>query len=335
MANIHDIAREVDLSITTVSRVLNGKADYYRIGKKTQKRVREAAERMHYIPNEYAANLRTGKSNTIALSVPSIANPFFGEIASVLDKELGSMGFLTILTESGEDVSMERASLHKLRSRNIEGLIIAPSGDDFSPLEELAASGLPVVCIDRYSKKASLPYVATHNFNGAYKATRLLVDCGHRNIACIQGNVLTVTNEERVAGYRKALQEGGIGAEYIVGNAFDERNGYVETKMILQAASMVTAIFTFSNTIDIGCLKALKEEGLQVGKDISLVTFDENPYLDLLTPALTSIAQPIAEIGSIATKMLVKKLKEEPLIATEVLLNPKLIERDSVCRIPR
>ena len=110
MANIHDIAREVDLSITTVSRVLNGKADYYRIGKKTQKRVREAAERMHYIPNEYAANLRTGKSNTIALSVPSIANPFFGEIASVLDKELGSMGFLTILTESGEDVSIAPAS---------------------------------------------------------------------------------------------------------------------------------------------------------------------------------------------------------------------------------
>jgi len=221
---ISDIAKELKLSVTTISRVLNGKADQYRIGKETQLRVKEMAKKLNYIPNEYASNLRSGKSNTIALSIPTVSNMFFAKIASDLNRELRKLEFMTILNESDEDEHIEAESLKRLRSRNIEGLIIAPCGKDSKELKKLHDSGLSIVCIDRYFENLDIPYVATDNFIGGYMATKYLIDMGHRNIACIQGNKFSISNIKRVEGYVKALDDAGIKEKYIEGEMFDERN---------------------------------------------------------------------------------------------------------------
>ena len=303
-AKIKDIAEITGHSITTVSRVMNGKADQYRISKATQKIVKEAAEKLNYIPNHFAANLRSGKSNTIALVLPSLSNPFFAVIASEINLELQKLGFMTILTDCNEDPEIENKALKKILSYNIEGLLIAPSGKKYKHIEQIHQTGLPLVCIDRYFEGLDIPYVATDNYTGAYSATEELIKRGHKNIACIQGNRDTSPNQLRVKGYADALRKAKITQSTILGDSFSMENGYIETMMLLKGKNIPTAIFTLSNTIAFGCLKALKEENIRIPDDISLITFDNRPYFDFLQTPLASIQQPITEISRIAVKIL-------------------------------
>ena len=204
-ANIKDIAEITGYSITTVSRVLNGNAGQYRISKATQKIVKETAEKLNYIPNQFAANLRSGKSKTIALVLPLLSNPFFASIASEINLQLYKHGYMTILTDCDENTDIENNTLKKIQSHNIEGLLIAPSGERFEKIEQLHQSGLPVVCIDRYFEGLDIPYVATDNYSGAYSATQELIKRGHKNIVCLQGNRESTPNQQRVKGYSDAL----------------------------------------------------------------------------------------------------------------------------------
>lgn len=240
--NITDIARKTGLSTTTVSRVLSGKAEKYRIGKKSTKKIEEAAKEMHYIPNLFAANLRTGKSNTIALIVPSLNNPFFATFASEINTEIRRYGYITIISDSDENLEIEKMELKQLRSRNIEGVIIAPCGSQSDHIMELFDQGLPIVCIDRYFENLNLPYVSTDNYDGAYRATQYLIKNGHTSIACIQGVQNLTPNRLRVKGFIDAVQESKIKNYYVVGDDFTLQNGYLETKIFLQQKEKPSAI---------------------------------------------------------------------------------------------
>jgi LacI family transcriptional regulator len=330
MANIQDIANELNLSITTISRVLNGKAEQYRISKATQLKVKELAEKLNYVPNQSAANLRLGKSNTIGLLIPTIRNPFFGTMASILNKELRKIEYMAIFNESDEDTQIEKQALKKLISRRIAGLLIAPCSANYKEIKMYHDRGLPIICIDRYFENQDIPYVATDNFYGGFEATQYLIRNGHRHIACIQGNQASTPNKKRVEGYMQAMKDAGLDDWYIQGNAFDEENGYLETKLLLQGKRKISAIFTLSNTIAIGCLRALKEEGYRIPEDISLITFDDSPFLELLSTPISCVAQPLREISFTAIKFLLAKLKKEEIPNPYILLKPKLIYRDSV-----
>ncbi|MDP4276152.1 MAG: LacI family DNA-binding transcriptional regulator [Bacteroidota bacterium] len=331
--NITDIAKKTGLSITTVSRVLNGKAGQYRIGKDSQQKVIEAAKELNYIPNQYAANLRTGRSNTIALIVPSINNPFFADIASNITAEVRKFGYITIISDSDENIENEELELKQLVSRNIEGLIIIPCGNKWEHIKSLYDQGLPLICIDRYFEDLDLPYVSTNNYDGAYSATKYLIENGHTRITCMQGVQLSTPNKLRVQGFRDAMEEAGLDSSSIVGDSFTLQNGYLETKLLLQQAEKPTAVFTLSNTIAMGCMKALKEEGIRIPEDISLLTFDNHPYLDYLSTPLSCIAQPVDDISKIATKYLIGRLNGNEAGTRQVLLKPKLMIKDSVKRI--
>ncbi|MEN6363248.1 MAG: LacI family DNA-binding transcriptional regulator [Bacteroidales bacterium] len=331
--NITDIARITGLSITTVSRVLNGKAEQYRIGKTSQQKIKEAAKELNYIPNQYAANLRTGRSNTIALIVPSINNPFFADIASNINAEVRKFGYITIISDSDENQETEKMELQQLISRNIEGLIIIPCGPEWEHIKYLYDQGLPLICIDRYFEDLDLPFVSTNNYDGAYTGTKYLLENGHSNIACIQGVLKSTPNRLRVKGFKDAMEEAGLNNFNVVGDSFTLQNGYLETKLLLQQKEKPTAIFTLSNTIAMGCMKALKEENIRIPEDISLLTFDDHPYLDYLATPLSCIAQPVSDISKIATKFLFARLNNDEISTKQVLLKPKLNIKDSVKRI--
>ena len=331
--NINDIAVRTGLSITTVSRVLNGKAEQYRIGKKSQEKIREAAKELNYIPNQYAANLRTGKSNTIALIVPSLENPFFAGIASKINAEVRKYGYTTIIGDSNENQDIEETELHHLISRNIEGLIIVPCGDHWEHIKSLHDKGLPVVCIDRSFEDLDLPYVSTDNYDGAYSATKYLIDNGHVSVACIQGVQQSTPNKLRVKGFTDAMREAGLDNYIVAGDDFSTQNGYLETKILLQQKSRPTAIFSLSNMIAMGCIKALREEKVRIPEDISLITFDDHPYLDFLATPLTCIAQPVGDISKIAIKFLFSRINENEVKIKQVLLKPEMKLRKSVIRI--
>ena len=332
--SITDIAEMTGLSTTTVSRVLSGKAEQYRIGKKSQQKIKAAAEKLNYVPNHFAANLRTGKSETIALIVPSLNNPFFAGIASYINAEVRKLGYITIIADSAEDPEIERIAIQQLQARNIEGLIIAPCGIDSNYIKQLHDKGLPVICIDRYFEDLDIPYVSTDNYHGAFSATSHLIGNGHKNIVCIQGVKTSTPNKFRVKGFKEAMEKANLNTYDVVGDDFTVQNGYLETKLILQKKTQPTAIFALSNTIAMGAIKAIKEEGLRIPEDISIITFDDHPYLDFLSTPLTCVAQPVDDISKIAIKFLLTKLKNEDEIKTnQVLLKPTIKFKDSVQRI--
>lgn len=331
--NINDIAKKAGLSITTVSRVLNGKAEQYRIGKKSQERIKEAAKELNYVPNQYAANLRTGRSNTVALIVPSLNNPFFAGIASKINAEVRKFGFVTIIGDSDENQEIERVELQQLMSRNIEGLIIVPCGNQSEHIKQLHDQGLPVICIDRYFEDLDIPFVSTDNYDGAYNATKHLIEYGHLNIVCIQGVQQSTPNRMRVKGFKDAMHESGLERYSVVGDDFSVQNGYLETKLLLQQKQRPTAILTLSNTIAMGCMKAFKEENVRIPDDISLLTFDDHPYLDYLATPLSCVAQPVSDISKIAIKFLFSRLNNKEVKTNQVLLKPKIKLKESVRRI--
>lgn len=331
--SIVDIAKKAGVSISTVSRVLNGKAEEFRIGKKSQQKVRETASELNYVPNQFAANLKSGKSNTIALIIPSLSNPFFADIASEINAEVRNRGYITIIGDSDEDKEIENEELAQMEARNIEGLVIAPSGQHWKDIKKMYDRGLPVVCIDRYFESLDIPYVSVDNFAGALMATNHLIEHGHRNIACIQGVQESVPNKLRIQGFKQAMSAAGLKSYSITGDEFSVQNGYKETKLLLQLKEPPTAIFTLSNTIAMGCMKAIKEEGLLIPDDISLITYDDHPYLEYLATPLTCIEQPIREICRIAIKHLFFMLTGKEIKQRQLLLKPELKYRRSVKRI--
>lgn len=331
--SIVDIAKKAGVSITTVSRVLNGKGEEFRISEKSQLKIRETARKLNYVRNQFAASLKSGKSNTIALIIPALSNPFFADIASQINLEVRNRGYVTIIGDSDENVDTENEELRQMESRNIEGLIIVPCTNSWSSIRKMHDQGRPIVCIDRYFEDVDIPYVSTDNYEGAVMATRHLIDNGHSRIACIQGVQESVPNKLRIQGYKDAMIASGYHDYAIAGDEFSIQNGYKETKLLLQSRERPTAIFTLSNTIAMGCMKALWEEGLDIPQDISLITFDDHPYLEYLSTPLTCVTQPTREICQLAVKHLFFMIANKEVKSKHVLLKPELIYRKSVRRI--
>lgn len=328
--NILDIANESGFSITTISRVMNGQARKYRISKATENKILSIASELNYRPNEFARNLRMGHGKTIALIIPSLRNPFFAEIASVVNQEVKKYDFITIIGDSNDSIETEKNELAQFNIKNIDGLIIVPCGNDAENIIDLNKEGLPMVCIDRYFENLDISYVSSDNFDGAYTATKYLIQQGHHYIACIQGIPSLTPNIQRVNGFMKALSDYNIETHILSGNDYSEQNGYIETKLLLQQRDRPSAIFALGNTIAMGCLKALKEENIKIPNDISLITFDENPYLNYITPPLTCISQPINEICKMAVKILFSKILDKEETITQVLLRTSLNLKESV-----
>ncbi len=325
------LSAKTGFSITTISRVLSGKSDQCRISPETRDIIMQAATESNYFPNLVAKNLRTNKTDTIGLLLPSVANPYFADIASIVIKEARKRKYTTTVIDSDENPDAEKAAISSLMSRQVDGIIAVPCGEDSSLFEEINRKCMPVILIDRYFTDSTLPYVSTNNYLGSIMAVNHLLSSGHSDIACIQGVTSSVPNKKRVSGYMSALEKAGIKEKAIVvGNDFSEQNGYLETKLLLNSRNRPTAIFVLSNTILLGALKAIREAGLNVPEDISVISFDNNRYMDFITPAITRISQPTDDMGMLATKLLFESIASGVRCSTQLELAPSLIIRDSV-----
>ncbi len=333
--NIKELAHQLKLSPTTVSRVLNGKSEIYRISESTSKKVIAAARKFHYYPNRIARGLKLEKTETIGLIIPDIANPYFGSIAKTIEMEAHQKGYSIILCDSLDDVDTETELLYLLAGRKVDGIIIAPTGKNNANVVELQQQGIPVVVIDRYLPGTSLPFVTTDNYSGALMAVEHLLEKGHRRVACIQGIKGISANSDRVKGYTDALQKySKIREEWIAGDDFGEENGYVQTKKLMVQQEKPTAIFALSNLISLGVLRALKELGLTVPDDVSMISFDEQPYSAFLACPMTTVEQPREEIGKLSFGLLLDTINGRQAAETESrILPPRLIVRESVKNI--
>jgi LacI family transcriptional regulator len=333
--NMRELADLLGLSVTTVSRVLNGKAKKYRISPITEARVLQVVKETNYIPNKIARGLKMAKTDTLGLVIPDIANPFFADLAKSIELEARLKGFSIILCDSGEDISVEKELIDLLLGHKVDGIIIAPVGTSFDHLLRIRTCGISIVVVDRFAPELELPYITSDNYQGAFDAVNYLISMGHRKIACIQGIKNSQPNKERVIGYTDALKKHGLEVDksLITGEDFSTENGYKQTRILFSMDNPPTAIFALSNLISLGVIKAINEIGLKIPDDVSLICFDEQPYSAFLSTPLTTIEQKKYEIGQIAVNVIIKEMEnksEENRKTVKMKIKTNLIIRESV-----
>lgn len=330
------IADRLNISPSTVSRVLSRQAKRYRISKKTEDAVLSEAKRLDFSPNQLARGLRLKKTHTLGLVIPDISNPFFASLARYVEREARKSGYAVFLCDSEERTDIEIESLRLMQGRKVDGIIISPVGQSGDHLTRLHKAGLPIVIVDRYSPSMNLPFVTSDNYNGALQGVDYLIENGHRRIACIQGLPDSAPSVDRVNGYKAALNEHGIELQenQIIGDNFGEQNGYISTKLLLEQKNKPTAIFSVGNLITLGALKAVTEAGLRVPEDLSIVSFDEQPYSAFLSTPMTTIAQQNETMGQIGVSLLLRQMMVTDKPKQEgIKLPTQLIKRASVKRI--
>jgi LacI family transcriptional regulator len=311
MVKIVDVARRAGVSVGSVSRVIN---DHPTVTPATRARVELAVRELGYVPNAIAGSLRSRRSKMVGLIIPDVTNPFFSELALHVERSAAAAGYNVILGNSDNSVDQETYYLHALAVRRVDGIIFVPA----SEASRSAEIAIPVVGVDR--EIGGCPFVASDNRAGAKSATEYLHALGHDLIGCVAGPKDLPNARERRRGYeevaRPILRAAGVDpSDYIVSADFSYDSGYAATRSLLKVSPRPTAIFASSDQQAIGGLRAAADLGLAVPLDLSIVGFDDIPIAKLVMPRLTTVAQPVAEIGVLAMQILLDLLSgaEAPL----------------------
>ncbi|MFA9392374.1 MAG: LacI family DNA-binding transcriptional regulator [Prolixibacteraceae bacterium] len=332
---LKSIAAELNLSMGTVSRILNGKAREFRISKETVELVLKYAKDKGYSPNLIAKGLQASKTFTIGLMIPDIANPFFALMAKHIERAASQANYSILLIDAEENSDKEEKQVNIMMSRKVDGIIAAPVGKSFEHFRKIVKQGIPLIFVDRYFKNIDIPYITSDNFMGGYKACKHLIENGHQRIGLIRGDESTEPVIERKNGYRKALEEAGIDVQfyYETGTTFSFENGYESALQLLSLPQPPTALITMSNLLGLGAIKAIRELQLNLPNDVSLVVYDDQPYASYLNPPITTVKQDSEQMGKLAIAYILKKIDNEYTEFESVHVPIQLIFRDSVHKI--
>jgi len=331
MATMKDIAKIAGVSLGTVSHVLNGTAG---VREPVRRRVLEAVRSTSYQPSQLARGLRRVQTNVIGMIIPDITNPFFPAVVRGAEDQAFSNGYRMILCNTDNNHSKELAHLNELRTYLPAGLIVIPS--TFSDLTVQAESyrevGTGVVCIDRLPKDWVGDTVTADNQKGAYKATRHLIELGHRQLAIITGPLHLTNAQERLDGFRQAVKEAKLrlAPEYVQETTFDKQGGSSKAGLLLRLIPRPTAIFAGNDMIALGVLAAIREAGLRCPQDVSVIGFDDLELAETTNPALSSVSQSGYQLGSTAASILLERIQGYTGPARHVVLETSLRLRDSV-----
>lgn len=327
MSTIGDVAKRAGVSAMTVSRVINN-SGY--ISQETRERVEQAIAELGYVPNALARSLRFKQTKTLALVLTDITNPFFTTIARGVEDIASEQGFSVIFCNTDESKDDESEYLNVLVQKQVDGMLLVPAVSSPDSAAFLHERGVPFVVLDRRIPGVSVDIVRCDSEQGAYQLVWHLLDLGHRRIAILSGPAAVTTAADRVIGYRRALAEAGISREAVYYGAFTVEGGYQMARQALAVAPRPTALFAANNFIAIGALRALREAGLRVPEDMSVVAFDDLPPAIVIDPFLTVVGQPAYDMGCQATLLLLDRLagkgKAEP---QEIILPTELVVRES------
>lgn len=303
-----DVARLAGTSPAVVSYVLNGGPRP--VSPKTRAKVLLAVEQLGYRPNGIARSLRMNRTLTLGLVVPDNANPFFAELARAIEEEAFAHGYTLLIGNAAENDDRQTTYVRTFLARQVDGLFIVPAHGPVGFLSELQRAGTPWVSLDRQVFGAGGPAVLVDNRGGAYAATRHLIEHGRRRIACLAGPEDVMPAHDRVAGWRDALAEEGVRprAMSVWHAPFGRRAGYRAAGEILSAADRPDAIFVASDEQALGALRAIAELGLRCPDDVAIASFDGIPATAYSTPALTTMAQPFADLGRAALSHLLAQI---------------------------
>ena len=329
---IKDIARMAEVSTATVSMILNNKDG--NISAVTREKVLRIVKENNYIPNTMARSLVTRQTKTIGLVIPDIVNPFFPELARGAEDKASEAGYSIIYCNTDDDLEKEEKYINMLAEKMVDGIVFTHSAKRTSGLSPIDRGNIPVILIDRDLESSNVKgKVLVDNLEGAYKAVRHLIDKGYKKIAFITGALTSTTAKDRLAGYRKALEESGIeyNKNYIRAGQYKSEWGLTAAKQLLDEGLDFDAVFCGNDLIAISVIKLLKSKGFTIPNDVGIVGFDDIYMASVVEPGLTTIKQPNYEMGYKAVEMLIEVLEKsgEPSEQKTIILDTELIIRKS------
>ena len=335
MYGMRDIARLANVSVATVSAVVNGKG---KVSAELAARVHQAMEALDYQPNHLARSLRVRQTLTIGMMIPDVTNPFFTDIMSGVQHEARLHGYSVIFCDANEDPELERQHLRTLFSRRVDGVLLAPT-DSETAQDRVTRQRFPVVFFDRVPAGFKGSAVITDNFEAARTAADHLITLGHERIAIITGRLNLSNGSERLEGFRQALHEARLPLrqEYLCRGDFGLESGYRCALELMTLSSPPTAVFSCNNQMTLGLMRALGERGISCPGRVSVLGFDDFDWAASFSPRLTTIAQPSYEMGKGAMALLMQKIQarlEEGAPAEDrvLVLKNELRVRESTAR---
>lgn len=329
-ATIKDIARELKVSPSTVSRALKDHPD---ISEETKRAVNELAEKLNYQPNAVALSLKQQRSNTIGVIIPEIVHYFFSSVISGIEDVAYEAGFNVIICQSNEMADREKANVKTLLASQVDGILVSVSKatTDFSHLEKIRKNEVPLVFYDRIVPGFEADQVIIDDFDAAYRATRHLTDSGRKRIAHFAGPQNLLIGQQRKEGYKKALEDAGIHlGETLVYDADNFEKARLAVLKIIETGTEIDGIFAVNDLTAIGAMQTLQKRGIKIPREVAVVGFSDGRFSGITDPTLTSVDQHGYEMGTVATRMLLKRIlsKEDYPCETKVL-NANLIVRGS------
>ncbi|MGH8825478.1 MAG: LacI family DNA-binding transcriptional regulator [Jiangellaceae bacterium] len=328
---LRDVAQRAGVHPATASRALNPQTRRM-VNEETASRVIRVAESLGYRPNPIARSLKTARSATVGLVIPDLTNPLFPPIVRGIEDVLGPAGYSAWIVNTDNDPERERSQIDSLRLRQVEGLIVATARLQHELLEQLHADGERIVLINRRLASGVVPSVTPDDASGTTMAVEHLVDLGHRRIAHIAGPQDTSTGLVRHRTYRETLRDSGLDdddALVAICDYWTEAEGARALRKLIDSGTDFTAVLAGNDLLALGCYDVLDERGLTCPADLSIVGFNDIPFVDKVRPALTTVRIPHAEVGAEAAWMLLDTLRDPNRHPRSVLLPVTLQVRES------
>lgn len=326
---IKDVARLAGVSVTTVSRVLNG--ERY-VKEDLKQRVNLAIEELGYAPSHIARSLVRNKTNLIGVIVPDITSSFYATILSSIEEAASDNDYNLLVCNISEDIDKEQKYLNVFQEMRVEGIIIMHEKINDEIRGIIHKMKIPVIFSSVKPMEQEFISVIVDDYKAAYDATNYLIGLGHDAIGFIGGDMRDITSgQNRYSGYRNALTNSGIRIihEYIRFGDYKVKSGYEQMKELLRVKQPPTAVFAVSDDMAVGAMNCIRDHGLRVPEDISIVGFDGSQLTELTRPTLTSMEQPIHEMGKVTMQVLLKQVETGEVPDRDIILEHRLVARES------
>ena len=330
---IKDLAHKLNISTSTVSRALRGEPEVH---PETSKKVKELAKELNYKVNDIALSLISKQTHTIGVVIPGYIIHFYALALSAIQEEARKSGYHIIIMQTNDSLESEIESIEMLIHKRVDGLLVSLSSEtgSISHFEEVIKKEIPLVLFNRVNTKINVPKVAVDDFKGGYLATKHLIDQGSKHIVHIKGPDGLKLSDHRFAGYQKALEEANIEfnpnlvrqCDFSIESAYSAMNTILDHH---QNTNLPDAVFAVCDTAAYGAIKFLREKKIKIPDEVAVIGFTDEPINMLLEPQLSSVAQPIGNIGQIAARELIARIKNKKLAPKDFILDIKLKIRAS------
>lgn len=326
---IYDVAKKAGVSISTVSKVLNNTGN---LADKTRKKVQETMHELNYQPSVTASVKK--RIQTVGLLIPSIANPFMAEIARSIENHLKRHGYSLMICSTDNDIKNELEYISILKQKYTDGIIVATGLKKEKSIKELMKTNLPMALLSRDVPSLAVDTVLVDDYLGGYEATKHLINLGHEKIAMITEDATYSVVRSRVQGFRNALEEHGLPYDesFVIHNNISIDEGKEAMLSLLKKQSPPTAVFASTEALAIGALQGARGRNIQVPNELSIVGFDNTILSTICEPPLTTIAQPIDEMGKKVVELLIEEIEKKKESKQRVILSPKLVVRNSTAK---